>query len=366
MRTKNIFGLVDYATPTGLRNRIVVSLSNKGDIEKFRKIVLEVPSRLPIATGYDKYIIPEHTQIHLRKTHKTPSNVQVLAEDHMWEIKLVDIVYNCNNSNNSCEHSYFYTSVTLENISDEIDYIDIEEFEKDWVSRVFKDLNITENNDTSNTEEVSEEEECASVIKLKELKNDIDTVINKINLSNKENEYTSIAGVSNAIKVSSGVDISDIIQKLSSIKHDILGDTDETIKEESKDSISDAIRRILEREHIGKNLFGPRAGNTVTYIKMRENIYMTNIGMRIVNNSNTVLECICLTRDVTEPISNSFIGFYDINRCTITRCGNDTEYIDMSNKFKWSVVNMREILPLEHNGGSLDVDIVTLNIEAII
>lgn len=363
MRTKNIFGVVNYATPTGLRNQIVVSLSNKGDIEKFRKIVLEVPSRLPIATEYDKYIIPEHTQIHLRKTHKTPSNVQVLAEDHMWEIKLVDIVYNCNNS---CEHSHFYTSVMLKNISDEIDYIDIEEFEKDWVSRVFKDLNITENNDTSNTEEVSEEEEDASVIKLKELKNEIDVVINKINLSNEENEYTTIAGVSDAIKVSSGVDISAIIQKLNGIKDDILGDTKETLKEESKDSISDAIRRILKREHIDKTLFGPRAGNTVTYIKMRENIYVTNIGMRIVNNSNTVLECICLTRDVTETLSNSFIGFYDINRRTITRCGNDTEYIDMSNKFKWSAVNARETAPLEHNSGLLEVEIFTLNIEAII
>lgn len=363
MRTKNIFGVVDYATPTGLRNQIVVSLSNKGDIEKFRKIVLEVPSRLPIATGYDKYIIPEHTQIHLRKTHKTPSNVQVLAEDHMWEIKLVDIVYNCNNS---CEHSHFYTSVMLENISDEIDYIDIEEFEKDWVSRVFKDLNITENNDTSNTEEVSEEEECASVIKLKELKNEIDLVINKINLSNEENEYTSIAGVSDAIKVSSGVDISAIIQKLDGVRCDILGVTTETVKEETEDSMSDAIRRILKREHIDKNLFGPRAGNTVTYHKIRENIYMTNIGVRIVNNANAVLECICLTRDITEPLSNSFIGFYDINSDTITRCGNDIEHIDMSDKFSWYGVNAIQALPLEHNGGILHVEILTLDVKTVV
>ena len=361
MRTKNIFGVVDYTTPTGLRKQSIVALPNKGDIAKFRRIVLELSLRLDISKEHNVFIIPAHMNIHLKKTYKTPSNTYVLAEGHAHEVKLTD--FTCTN-NNVCER--FYTSVVLAGPFDEIDYASVDEFEKDWVSRVFKDLNITENNDTSNTEEVpEEEEECASVIKLQALKNDIDTVINKINLAHTENEYTSITGVSDAIKVSSCVDISDIIQKLDGVRCDILGVTTETVKEETEDSMSDAIRRILKREHIDKNLFGPRVRSTVTYHKIRENIYMTNIGVRIVNNANAVLECICLTRDITEPLSNSFIGFYDINSGTITRCGNDIEHIDMSDKFSWYDVSARQALPLEHNGGILHVEILTLNIEAI-
>lgn len=357
MRTKNIFGVVDYTTPTGLRKQSIVALPNKGDIAKFRRIVLELSLRLDISKEHDVFIIPAHMNIHLKKTYKTPSNTYVLAEGHAHEVKLTD--FTCTN-NNVCER--FYTSVVLAGPFDEIDYANVNEFEKDWVSRVFKDLNITENNDTSNTEEVpEEEEECASVIKLKELKNEIDVVINKINLSNEENEYTTIAGVSDAIKVSSGVDISAIIQKLNSVKDDILGDT-----KEKEDGMVDAIRHILQREHIAKNLFGPRIINTVRYIGIRENTYVTSIGIRIVNKSEVVLEGICLTGDVTVSLPDSFIGFYDTHNCTITRCGNNIEHINLSNKVKWSAVDGREVSPLEYNGELLNVEIFALDIEAII